>query len=125
MSYDYRLNIENKHNLKDINKCKSIVDNNQTFEQLKREGEGYTGIVYKIESSECGTTVLKKYKKIKSVYEKRQIYTESWILKRTNKLIEDNICPNFIYLHYTNVKSTSDANKLKDTVNKINEKHIF
>jgi hypothetical protein len=111
----YRKNINNDHNLHNLKICKSMIkDNMDEFEKL---GEGHQGMVYKIRSSDCGSIVLKKYKSNfdKNKYgnlntlEKKRIFMETWFLHKITDLINNNICPNFIYLYYSKININDDA----------------
>jgi hypothetical protein len=39
---------------------------------------------------------------------------ETWFLFSLKKLIDDNICPNFIYLHYSKINIDNDVNDVKN-----------
>ena len=106
----YRNNINPDHNLKNLEICTSLIDKN-----LQKIGEGMAGQVYKIESSKCGAIVLKKYVNIKSS-EQIHIQNEIYLMKEIKKLIDNNICPNYIYYY----DSYIDKN-----INKINNSYIL
>lgn len=88
---EYRRNIKNNNNLINLNECKKKI-----YDRSKFLGKGGQGSVYKIESPTCGGVVLKVYHK---KTDEKQIYREINILDRVKKLIEDNICPNFLYYY--------------------------
>jgi serine/threonine protein kinase len=95
---NYRHNINNKNNLKNLDECKK-----QIYDKNKFIGKGGQGNVYKIESNKCGGVVLKTYHKKTN---QDEIYKEVNILDRSKKIIESNICPHFIY--YYDFFKTSD-----------------
>ena len=119
----YRENINNDHNLHDLKICKSMIKEN--MDEFEKLGEGAQGMVYKIRSSDCGSVVLKKYKsnfdkKSKNgnlnLLEKKRVYMETWFLLKIRELIDDNICPNFIYLHYSKINIDDDVNDVKNNI---------
>jgi hypothetical protein len=89
---DYRFNENNK--VKNLNKCLKIIKNNG--ENISYLSEGCQGSVYKIKSHKCGVAVLKKY--FSNL--KNELNNEILFLKKVKKVVDKNVCPNFIY-YYT------------------------
>lgn len=54
----YRNNINKDYNLKNINKCKELLKDN-----LPEINEGYSAKIFKVESRDCGSVILKRFKK--------------------------------------------------------------
>lgn len=77
------------NNIIDLNKCYNIIDN---INKNNFIGKGGDGIVYKIESNVCGIAVVKIFKKIDDMK------NEIKILTKLKNIIDDNNCPNFIYM---------------------------
>ena len=90
---EYRHNIKTNNNLINLSECKKKIYDRSNNVFL---GKGGQGSVYKIESPTCGGCVLKVYH---HKTENKQIYREINILDRVKKIIDDNICPNFIYYY--------------------------
>jgi serine/threonine protein kinase len=106
---EYRLNIKNNNNLINLDECKKKIYDRSIF-----LGKGGQGSVYKIESSTCGGVVLKVYHK---KTDEKQIYREINILDRVKKIIDDNICPNFLYYYdffKTNENNNTNINILME-----------
>jgi hypothetical protein len=106
---EYRLNIKNNNNLINLNECRKKIYDKSIF-----LGKGGQGSVYKIESPNCGGVVLKVYHK---KTEEKQIYREINILDRVKKIIDDNICPNFLYYYdffKTNENNNTNINILME-----------
>jgi hypothetical protein len=95
---NYRDNINDINNLKNLDECKK-----QIYGKNKFIGKGGQGNVYKIESNKCGGVILKTYHKKTN---QDEIYKEVNILDRSKKIIDNNICPHFIY--YYDFFKTSD-----------------
>lgn len=86
----YRNHINQNNNLVDLNSCKKLL-----YKKSKFLGKGGQGQVFKIESKECGGIVLKKYYEYTK---KEEIKKEIYMLNHVKKLIDNNVCPNFIYM---------------------------
>lgn len=82
---DYRNN-----KIIDLDKCYNIIEN---INKNNFIGKGGDGIVYKIESDKCGLAVVKIFKKI------NDMKNEIKILTKLKNIIDDNLCPNFIYMY--------------------------
>ncbi len=82
---DYRNN-----KIINLDKCYNIIEN---INKNNFIGKGGDGIVYKIESDKCGLAVVKIFKKI------NDMKNEIKILTKLKNIIDDNICPNFIYMY--------------------------
>ena len=102
---EYRHNIKNNNNLINLSECKKKIYDRSNNVFL---GKGGQGTVYKIESPTCGGCVLKVYH---NKTENKQIYREINILDRVKKIIDDNICPNFLY--YYDFFKISENNNIK------------
>jgi len=90
MNLDYRKNIDNTKNVYNINKCTELLNKNNNFEKI---GEGKEGIIYYVTSPQCGSVVMKINKE-----EKNQTHeNEKKFITLIQKIILDDICPNFIY----------------------------
>lgn len=87
---EYRQNIKEFNNLKKLDECKQHI-NKKTF-----IGKGGQGTVFKIESPKCGGIVLKTYHKKTN---QSEIYKEVNILDRVKKIIDEDICPHFMYYY--------------------------
>ena len=92
MNLEYRNNIDDKLNLKDLSVCKDLINKNKT--QLL--GKGLQGEVFKAMSLECGSVVIKK-KLIKLEHKKwpknddwlkEELYAEYRIMQLTNRMIK-------------------------------------
>lgn len=86
---DYRNNIKETNNLINLDECKKNI-------QKKFIGKGGQGSVFKLESKTCGGVVLKTYHKTTN---KDEIFKEVNILDKVKKLIDEDICPNFLYYY--------------------------
>jgi serine/threonine protein kinase len=100
---NYRDNIDNNYNLKNLTKCKELIKLNK----LEFINKGIQGEVFKVHSKYCGSVVIKKkllreqdlkYKNAKT-WLKKQLKEEYLIMKITNTLINKFICPNFIKVY--------------------------
>lgn len=98
---NYRNNINDKYNIKNLNECIKLIKLNST----EFINKGTDGEVYKVESSSCGSAVVKKkiikknkFNDIKS-FEKECKFS---IL--VTRMITDFICPNFIESKYYSLK---------------------
>ncbi len=99
---EYRNNNDENNNLINLEECKKKINNSEnTF-----LGKGGQGSVYKLESSTCGSVVLKTYHKKTN---EKEIYREVNILDRVKNIIDKDICPNFIY-YYDFFKSKDKEN---------------
>ncbi len=97
MNLDYRKNIDNTKNLHNINKCEELLNKIDNIEKI---GEGKEGIIYYVTSPQCGSVVMKINKE-----EKNKIYkNEKKFITLIQKIILDDICPNFIYTYIINKK---------------------
>jgi len=92
----YRDNVDNTKNIKNLNKCMELIKSNVKFPLAS----GKQGQAFKITSEECGSVVLKEYLNNRnSINEiKKVAMTEQRIMKFFTKIVEKNICPNFIKL---------------------------
>ena len=88
---EYRHNIKDINNLKNLDECKK-----QIYDKNRFIGRGGQGSVFKIESEKCGGIVLKTYHKKTN---QDEIYKEVNVLDRVKKIIDNNICPHFIYYY--------------------------
>ena len=104
--------MEYRHNGNDVNDldiCKNLINlfdykminnlfnnkiNNQT---IKFIGKGGQGRVYMIQDEKCGTIVMKIIKNNKSI----EYENEREMSIYCKKLIDKNICPNFLYIYFT------------------------
>lgn len=100
MNIDYRNNIDESLNLKNLSICKNLITQNK----IVILGKGLQGEVFKAKSPECGSVVLKrkivkeenkKWKDNES-WLKEELYGEYRIMQLTNRMIDKFICPNFI-----------------------------
>ena len=100
MSQSYRNNIDDSKNLKQLDKCMDLINKNVKFPL----GLGKQGQTFKIVSDECGSVVLKEFfvnKKKPSNDAYKNAYAEQRAMNFFTKIIENNICPNFVKLmHY-------------------------
>lgn len=97
----YRTNTNAKHNLFNLNKCISLLKNN-----LPLIGEGYESKIYKVESDNCGSIVLKIFKQQtqNSNDDIKSLNKEVKMLIICNNAINNFNCPNFIQLYQYNFK---------------------
>jgi serine/threonine protein kinase len=97
MSFEYRNNINEKLNLKNLNICKNLINQNKT-EFLNK---GYQGEVFKAMSNDCGCVVVKKLKLINEKDKRKinKLKEEYKIMLLTNRMIDNFICPNFIKVY--------------------------
>ena len=97
LNLKYRTNINNNYNIFDLDICKELI--NKNINSLEYISSGGQADVFKVSSNKCGSIVLKRYKDFDEKYSNNEIFDkEVEILSKTNKLIENNICPNYIYL---------------------------
>jgi hypothetical protein len=97
MNLDYRKNIDNTKNVYNINKCTKLLNK---IDNLEKIGEGKEGIIYYVTSPQCGSVVMKINKE-----EKNQTHeNEKKFISLIQKIILDDICPNFIYTYIVNNK---------------------
>ena len=100
MSLDYRNNIDDNLNLKDLKTCISLINQNKT----EFISKGHQGEVFKVTSGVCGAVVIKK--KLLREEDKKWKNNDKWmseelqieykIMQLTNRMINKFICPNFI-----------------------------
>jgi len=88
---NYRKNINKNNNLIELTECKKKLSDNNTL-----IAKGKYGTIYKIESIKCGSVILKTFHK--KINEK-EIYRELNILDRVRSIIDNNICPHFLYYY--------------------------
>lgn len=89
---DYRFSDDNK--LIDMTKCLALIDKDE--KQLI--GKGGQGSAYKVYSEKCGNLVIKAYNKQNSNW-KQCLDKEYYYLSKVKNIVDDDICPNFIYLY--------------------------
>ena len=89
----YRYN--NKNYFNNIDECIKRLDNKLNITQNNLLGKGGQGLVYKIESKECGIFAIKLFNKKNNNKIKEK---ELFFMKKLKKIIDDNISPNFIYM---------------------------
>ena len=116
----YRNNINPKHNLIKLNECVKRL-----HEQLPLIGEGWASSIYKVESADCGSIVLKIYKN------KRKSMNKSFIIisdKQINKEFDKEVyyskkcidavklykCPNFMLMYMYDSKNKFILNEYFD-----------
>jgi len=97
---NYRNNINDKFNLKNLAECKKLIEKNK----LEFINKGIQGEVFKVFSSDCGSVIVKK--RIIDEKEKKWKNNKQWITEEfeteykimllTNRMIDKFICPNFI-----------------------------
>lgn len=100
MNFDYRNNVDNSLNLKNLSVCKDLIIQNK----VEIIGKGIQGEVLKAKSKDCGSVVIKrklikeedKKWKENEKWLKEQLYVEYKIMQLTNRIINKFICPNFI-----------------------------
>jgi serine/threonine protein kinase len=100
MNLEYRNNINDDFNLKNLSVCMDLINKNK----VEILGKGLQGEVFKAKSPECGSVVIKKKlikekdKKWKDNEEwlKEELFVEYKIMQMTNRMIKKFICPNFI-----------------------------
>ena len=100
---DYRNNIKETNNLLNLDECRKNI-------QKKFLGKGGQGNVFKLESKTCGSVVLKTYHKNTN---KDEIFKEVNVLDKAKQIIDNDICPNFLYYY--------DFFQINDTFNIITE----
>jgi serine/threonine protein kinase len=92
---NYRDNNNDNYNLKNLTKCKELIKLNK----LEFLNKGMEGEIFKVYSKYCGSVVVKK-KKFKKKYGesllREKLKKEYTIMKMTNELINNFVCPNFI-----------------------------
>lgn len=103
MSLEYRNNINEKLNLKKLDVCKNLINQNKTTFLNK----GQQGETYKVTSEDCGSVVVKK--KLMREKDKKWKNNDKWmneemeseykIMLLTNRMINKFICPNFIQVY--------------------------
>jgi serine/threonine protein kinase len=106
----YRNHIDTNKNLTNFAICEKLIEENKMeFLDKGRQAE-----IFKAYSSTCGTVVIKRRlfkKEDNDKYErnvdyiKNRIRYEQSVMLQTNKLINNFICPNFIYLYNKNIKN--------------------
>lgn len=97
---DYRNNIDDELNLKNINKCVELIDENKILFIEK----GQQGEIFKVKSNECGSVIIKKKLmreqdtkwKNNEQWMKDELEVEYKIMLLTNRIVDNNTCPNFI-----------------------------
>jgi len=100
MNFDYRNNIDESLNLKNLSICKDLIIQNK----VEIIGKGTQGEILKAKSPDCGSVVIKRklikeeHKKWKEneKWQKEHLYVEYKIMQLTNRIINKFICPNFI-----------------------------
>jgi serine/threonine protein kinase len=103
MNIDYRNNINDKFNLKNLTICKKLLNLNKTeFVNKGKQGE-----IFKVSSNDCGSVIVKK--KLIRKEDKKWKNNEQWmkdeleieykIMLITNRMINNSICPNFIKVY--------------------------
>ena len=97
---DYRKNINDKYNLKDITTCKNEINN-----IVNINANGKTSEIYKLESKTCGYCIIKKYKNNNLLKDKFEY--EININNKIKELVDNNTCPNYMYPYYI----SKDVNK--------------
>jgi serine/threonine protein kinase len=103
MNYDYRNNIDDNLNLKNLSVCKDLINQNKT----KFISKGLQGEIFKVKSNECGSAVVKKKLlrdkdnkwKNNEQWMKEELEVEYRIMMLTNRMIKNFICPNFIRVY--------------------------
>ena len=107
MNFNYRENINKKLNLKNLNKCIDLINLNK-YEFINK---GLQGEIFKVQSDKCGSVVIKKKINHKEDNEKwknnlswlsKKLFKEYEIMKKTNYLINEFICPNYIQVYNFN-----------------------
>ena len=94
---NYRTNIIKENNLINLNICKILIKkNNYKLDNLNERLQNQT-FIYKIYSKKCGSVILKLFKK-KHKYI-NMFNNEINLMYKVKKLIDMNICPNFIYIY--------------------------
>lgn len=102
MSENYRNNVNDDNNIKNINKCIELIN--------KNSGEfinsGVQGMIYKVYSSECGGVVTKKRIIIKNdkygqneKWIRNNFLGEYKIMKLTERMIDNFTCPNYVKVY--------------------------
>lgn len=96
----YRINVNKKYNIKNLPKCIELINSN--YEKFINEGT--QGKVYKVESDNCGSAVVKK-KIIKGneIISKSKFEKECKISMLSTRMIKALICPNFIESYYYSI----------------------
>ena len=97
MNLDYRKNIDNTKNVYNINKCTELLNK---IDNLEKIGEGKEGIIYYVTSPKCGSAVMK----INNEEKNKTHENEKKFITLIQKIILDDICPNFIYTYIVNNK---------------------
>ena len=103
MNFEYRKNIDDKLNLKNLKKCEELMIQNK----MNFISKGHQGEVFKVMSNDCGSVVVKK--KIIKKEDNKWKNNEKWltdeleieykIMSLTNRMIEKFICPNFVHVY--------------------------
>lgn len=84
--------------IKDIENCKELIKN-KLFKYIK---EGVQGKIFKIMSPKCGTAIVKVAKEIDGkipLWISNKFETEIKVMLLLKRLIDKNICPNFIKIY--------------------------
>jgi serine/threonine protein kinase len=120
---DYRKNKNDKYNITDIDKCKTLIANNKINDVLlKSIGEGKSGVVYIVKNN-CG--VIKIYKdrihKNKNFLDK--IKKEIQMSQIIRDIIKKNICPNFIYSYLEKYNESQSYIVMEQATNDL--RHLF
>ena len=97
---EYRNNIDDELNLKNINKCMELINKNKILFIEK----GQQGEIFKVKSDDCGSVIIKKKLireqdikwKNNEQWMKDELEVEYKIMLLTNRIVDNNICPNFI-----------------------------
>lgn len=103
MNFDYRNNVDDSLNLKNLSICKNLIIQNK----VEIIGKGIQGEVFKAKSPDCGSVVIKRKlireedKKWKNneKWMRDELETEYKIMLLTNRMIDKFICPNFIKVY--------------------------
>ena len=92
----YRNHINDNNNVQNIDECAKLI--NHTHHKLI--GKGSQGTVFKISTTKCGSVVVKKYHKQhhSTILQHKSIEHEINVTNEIKKLIDNDICPNFIYM---------------------------
>jgi hypothetical protein len=94
---NFRLNVQKNKNLLNYSECKKLIYK----QDIEKIGSGNQGEVFKAISDKCGSVIIKKAGKVKyDEYVNNNLFKkltwENKIYLKTNKLIFNNVCPNFI-----------------------------
>lgn len=94
---DYRRNIDENKNLLNYCECKILI-NKHNFDKI---GSGRQGEIFKAVSDNCGSVIIKKsgkttYDVKRNKRQLRKLIWENKFLLKIKRLIDNNVCPNFI-----------------------------